>query len=401
MRVAYVSVDPGIPLFGHKGASNHVREFAGALVRNGCRVTLFTAKIGEPSVDLHCPIRIVGGVDAPGDLPRSMRKEVAALSLNQLLRDALAAEHAAAPFDVVIERYSLWSYAGWEFADAHDIPFVLEVNSPLRLEQKQFRELHLEPAAEPIERVLFRFSSLVTAVSQGVADYVQGQGTRTRPTMVLPNGVDLELFRAAPRRRDKQSFTVGFVGSLKEWHGLDVLLEAFASLAAEFPDYRLLIVGDGPLRGSIEAFAHDRSLENVVSLTGAVEKSRIPELLAEMDVAVAPYPDLAGFYFSPLKVFEYMAAGCAIVASGIGQVSEILRDGETALLTTPGSVRELAAGIRRLRADRDLRQAIAKAARAEAFARHGWDSRAAQVLEAVRALRSRTSPRREPLFDAD
>ena len=395
MRVAYINVDAGVPLFGHKGASNHVREFATALAHSGCRVTLFTSKIGEPAADLPCPIRVVGTVEALGDLPRVMRKEVSGLNCNEFLREALQTEHAAAPFDFVLERYSMWSYAGWEFADSTGIPFVLQVNSPLRLEQKRHRELHLEPVAELIERILFRSASTVTAVSREVADYVRGVSGRTRPTVVLPNGVDLDLFRGVARRQNKQGFTIGFVGSLKEWRGLEALLEAFASLAGEPPGYRLLIVGDGPLRSWIEAYARDRSIGNSVWLAGAVEKGRVPEFMAQMDVAVAPYPDLAGFYFSPLKVFEYMAAGCAIVASNVGQVSEILRDGVTALLARPGSVRDLAANIRRLQAQPELRAALARAAKEEAFRSHGWESRAARVIETLGKPRPSSTTQRE------
>jgi len=384
MRVAYISMDGGIPLFGNKGASNHVREFARAMAGLGCQVTIFTARTGEPQQELPCRVRAVPAIPVDGDLPTAVGAEVAALRRNDSLRNALVSEQAREPFDLLIERYSLWSYAAWEFAEMHGAPFVLEVNSPLRLEQKRYRELRLEPAAELIERVLFRSATLVAGVSRPVIDYVISRSGRTLPVTVLPNGADLDLFREMPPRRGG-GFRVGFAGSLKPWHGLEVLLEAFAILAVESPEYRLLVVGDGPVRASIEQYARAHSLDGRMHLTGAVEKHRIPEFLAEMDVAVAPYPNLQDFYFSPLKIYEYMAAGRAIVASDIGQVSEVLKDGRTALLAEAGSASDLAAKIRRMRQEPALREALAMAAREAAFRCHGWENRTASLLDAVGA----------------
>ena len=119
---------------------------------------------------------------------------------------------------------------------------------------------------------------------------------------------------------------MGFVGTLRPWHGVEGLIEAFAVLHGLDPDVRLLIVGDGPLRNTLESMAADRGVSHAVDFRGAVEPSEVPRMLASMDVAVAPYPPLDDFYFSPLKLFEYMAAGCAIVAAAIGQINQTVGD---------------------------------------------------------------------------
>src|SRR5262249_4365696 len=211
------------------------------------------------------------------------------------------------------------------------------------------------------------------------------------------------------------SFTVGFVGTLKRWHGLTTLIEAFALLRTEKPlapasgergwgegvgasapspptslprsggegrnlDVRLLIVGGGPERSHLEAAVAARGLSEAVVFTGAVAPHQIPGLLASMDVAVAPYPKLANFYFSPLKVYEYMAAGLPIVASRIGQLAELLRHEETGLLCPPGDSRALAAALERLHRDLALRKRLGAAARATAFEKHTWDAVARRIL---------------------
>ena len=378
MHVAYLSLDSGISVFGHKGACNHVADFVRALVGLGHQVTLFAAKLGEPSGNSPGALELVPASPAPGNLPEPLQTEALSLARNDGLRGALERTHQAHPVNLVYERYSLWSFEGLGFAQRQDLPYILEVNSPLRIEQQEFRGLYLEPAARAIERLLFGSATLVAGVSQNVADYVVEQSGRRGPVIVVPNGVDLDLFRSVPAPAPGP-FTIGFVGSLKPWHGLEVLMEAFRALAGE--EARLLIVGDGPQRGWMEQYAQEHRLASQVSFCGSVDKPRVPELLGRMDVAVAPYPPREDFYFSPLKVFEYLAAGRAIVASRIGQLAELLEDGRTALLAEPGDARDLAQKIRRLRDDPALRGRLGRAAREEAFRRHGWDHRVRRVLE--------------------
>ena len=162
-----------------------------------------------------------------------------------------------------------------------------------------------------------------------------------------------------------------------------MLLDAFQRLARRSPDYRLLTIGDGPMRPEIERFAKQHRLCDRVEMAGAVDKPRVVELLRQVDVATAPYHDQAGFYFSPLKLFEYMAAGLPIVSSAMGQISETLRDGETGILTKPGDAADLAAKIEQLKSDPSLRRTLGENARREAFACHGWNRRVQQVLDAI------------------
>ena len=373
MRVGYVCLDRGIPLFGHKGASNHVREFVGATCGLGHHVEVFCARVGKSAATAPFPFQRIKTGRSPGG-------DFVALAQNAVLREALHKAHRREPFDVIYERYSLWSFGALEFAENHNLPFVLEVNSPLRVEQKNYRSLSLEPAARAIEERVFRAATVVVGVSKQVVDYVVSRSRRTRPTVVVPNGVDLNLFSTITPAQPNSHFTLGFVGSLKPWHGLETLMKAFRMLADESPDYRLLIAGDGPQRHWIESYTRENDLTDVVELAGGVEKSSIPGLLARMDVATAPYPNLDDFYFSPLKLFEYMAAGRAIVASGIGQVTEIVHHGRTGMLVTPGDSQELVDTIRLLRADADLRRRLGLAAHEEAVRHHGWDRRVQTIL---------------------
>ena len=396
MRIGYVCLDRGIPLLGHKGASNHVREFIAAARGLGHEVEVFCSRVGKSSVLLPFPVHKIQTPRQPEQLPTRLAAEITSLDQNEVLRNTLEQAHAEAPFDVIHERYSLWSFGALEFAGRHRVPYILEVNSPLLVEQKNYRSLHLEPAARAIEELVFRAATVVVGVSQRVADYVVNRSHRKGATVVVPNGVDLDLFSRVTPARPKDGFTIGFVGSLKPWHGLETLMKAFRRLAQESPDYRLLIVGDGPRRSWIEDYARENGLSHLVEISGGVEKTSIPGLLERMDTATAPYPALDDFYFSPLKLFEYMAAGRAIVASRIGQVAEVIRHGQTGLLAEPGSTEELTESIRLLRANPNLRQQLGLAARREAFQHHGWERRVRSVLETVSGTALASGPAAAP-----
>lgn len=385
MRAAYVCADPGVPVFGHKGNSVHVQEVIRALLRRGARVTLFARRLGGEvppgleAVDVQ-PLPPVSG-------KAGRAREHALFAGNRALRRAL---EAAGPFDLVYERYSLFSQAGMGYARLHDIPGLLEVNAPLIEEQRRHRGLHDELLADQVAAQVFAEASALLAVSEEVGAYLRGVLRLQAPgwpvehrVHVVPNGVDPGRFPDGlppARPGPPGSFTVGFVGTLKPWHGLPVLVDAFARLHARRPGVRLLVVGDGPEREALRAELSGRGLLDAAELCGAVEPARIPGLLASMDVAVAPYPALEPFYFSPLKVMEYLAAGRAVVASRIGQLPELLDGGRCGLLVAPGDAGELAQALDDLACDPCWRARLGQAARQRALRHLTWDAVAGRVL---------------------
>ena len=116
---------------------------------------------------------------------------------------------------------------------------------------------------------------------------------------------------------------------------------------------------------------------------GAIANDEVPHALAKFDIAVAPYPQLDDFYFSPLKILEYMAAELPIIASDIGQIPQLIEREMTGVLVDPGVVDDLANAILRLCTDVELRNRIATNARAKAVAQHTWQHVLEQILETV------------------
>jgi len=168
---------------------------------------------------------------------------------------------------------------------------------------------------------------------------------------------------------------------LKAWHGLSVLVEAFGLLHKGHPASRLLIVGDGPEREALTADLTRRGLIEATTFTGAVAPAEVPGLLASMDVAGAPYPPLSTFYFSPLKVYEYMAAGLAVVASRIGQLQTLIEPEVNGLLVPPGDSRALATALARLLTEPESRRRLGRRARATVLQNYTWDGVAQRILD--------------------
>lgn len=380
MRIAYACADPGVPVFGQKGCSIHVQEIIRALIGQGAHVVLFATRLeGDPPPDL-ASVRLHPLPAVPrGDLAS---REQAALAANRDLRIALECE---GPFDLVYERYSLWSFAGMEYAQAMGVPGLLEVNAPLIDEQSEHRGLVDRAGAERVAQQVFAAATVLIAVSEEIAAYLECSPAARGRVQVVPNGVNPDRFASGvkascPGRAG--TFTVGFVGTLKPWHGLSILVEAFAIFHDHDSNRQLLIVGDGPERESLVADLSARKLLEAACahLTGAVAPSQVPGLVASMDVAIAPYPPLSAFYFSPLKVYEYMAAGRPVIASRIGQLANLIEDGVNGLLCPAGDPVALAAALDRLRREPELRARLGRAARATVLRHHTWEAVARRIL---------------------
>jgi glycosyltransferase involved in cell wall biosynthesis len=375
MKIAYICTDPGIPVFGSKGASIHVQEVLRAFLKRSDQVTLFATRWGD-----HPPADLAGIEQVR--LPSPPIGEMAArerwmLAQNHILETLL---EAYGPFDLYYERYALWSYAGMETAHRLNCPGVLEVNAPLIEEQAIHRGLvHHTQAQEVAERV-FGAAGLLVAVSDGVATYLNTFEEAQGRVKVFPNGVNPDRFPLSVPSATRRPFTVGFVGTLKPWHGVDGLVTAFADFHRHYPDSHLLIVGDGPERERIESALVTAGIEKAATLTGAVSPSDVPQWIQQMDVAVAPYPPQDPFYFSPLKLFEYMVTQRAVVASDIGQIPMVVQQGTTGLLYPPGDIEALTVALTVLYQQPSLRHQLGAAAREYVLAHHTWDAVVENVI---------------------
>jgi glycosyltransferase involved in cell wall biosynthesis len=309
--------------------------------------------------------------------------------------------------DFVYERSSLWGISGVALARIRNVPLVLEVNAPLAEEQQRYRGVTLPGLARALEQWVWRRADVIIVVSDLLARHLVEVGVQAERVNVLPNAVDLrqfEMVRPTAGTQDNARASgfpvVGFIGTFKQWHGVDSLLVAFAQLRLAHKDAQLLLVGDGPLRDSLKDDVARLGLQASVTFAGSISHGEIPRALANIDIAVAPYPDIDGFYFSPLKIFEYMAAGRAIIASSVGQIAKVLRHEEQALLFTPGDTSELVLCLDRLARDPVLRDRLGRNAR-DTVRQYTWTNNVSRILSLVEAAqRARRYGRRGKHYPA-
>jgi glycosyltransferase involved in cell wall biosynthesis len=390
MKILYLCADRGIPLHGSKGAAAHVRGLVRAFARLGHHVTVMAHEASTSRTGTGDAVDIVElappwlSNELEGSEPPRVARALGHIWMNPVVEAVLRRRLADDPPDLIYERYSPFGVAGSMCAAAAGIPHILEVNAPLAWEGRQYRRQALQEAADLLERTAFARAQNIVVVSRELRDLLTEQGVDEARIMVVPNGVDDELFRAPPTVSHESAVNepvvVGFSGSLKPWHGIELLCEAFEMLASD-QRFRLLVIGDGPGAAAVEEVRKRHG--DRVTLTGAVPHEEVPRLLRDVDIAVAPYSKLERFYYSPLKLLEYMAAGVPTVASAIGQVSELIRDGATGILVPPGDADALRDAIVRLADDSKLRKRIGREAALEAATQHSWLDRARTILGRV------------------
>jgi glycosyltransferase involved in cell wall biosynthesis len=386
MRIAYLCTDLGVPVFGNKGASIHVRELSRALQALGHEVVVVCSRLGGSRPE---------GFDVPlqefpeepdGDAgERAVRSAVYASSLPArvlpFLRDF-------AP-DVLYERYALNGTAGLTLAHELRVPHLLEVNAPLVDEEAAHRGLLLAESARTLERAVLRRVDRVVAVSGELKRWLVELGVDEERIAVVANAVDPDRFEVTPderadvRRRLEVNGTpvIAFVGTLRPWHDPAILVRALGLLRARGDAPRLLIVGDGPERETLEELAGEEGLSPLLTFVGSVPHDEVPAYLAAADVAVATYHPETGRYFSPLKLFEYQAAGLPVVAAELGEIPHCVRSGETGLLYPPGDAEALADALATLLEDRERGAALGRRGREHVRRHHTWEANARVVAE--------------------
>ena len=304
------------------------------------------------------------------------------------LRSAILAHRP----DVLYERYNLFLPAGVWAKRRFRLPMLLEVNSPLYEERAASAGVALGWLARWSQRFCWRGADCVLPVTEALARHVERYGVDRARIVVIPNGIDPGQFRdcidriEAKRRLGLDGrLVLGFTGFMRDWHGLDKVIELLASAAPpEGPAPHLLVVGDGPARANLESQARAAGIADRITFTGVVPHERIADHIAAFDVALQP---ASVEYASPLKLFEYMALGRAIVAPAQPNIIEILTDGHDGVLFDPRETHALANAIARLCGDPDLRLRIGEAARKTIHDRRmTWHDNAMRVVELATAL---------------
>lgn len=378
MRILYTAIDQTVP--GTIGGSVHVRGAAEALAARGHEVHVLAAR--GPG---HLPSR--NGIHWIWMAPPFRLQTLRWTRTRSVVR--LAREIRP---DVVIERYYNFGGEGLAAGHAVDATTVLEVNAPV-VDFPGSRKAMLDKAlvVEPMRRWRERLCAAADLIVAPTADILPPATPRAK-IVELEWGADTARFRpdaaaGAPRRSGPVAV---FAGAFRNWHGAVSLVRAVRELRAKGDkDVTAVLIGHGPELARTRDEA--RGVEGVTFL-GAIPHDEMPAALARADIGVAPFDPAAhrplalGFYWSPLKVFEYMAAGLPVVAPAIDRIPKLVGHEREGILYDPRSAGGLAGALERLR-DPALRARLGRAARDRAVREYSWAGHAAALEDAIRRVR--------------
>ena len=361
------------------GSVAHTAGVIGGLEEAGVQVQVVSS---DSLAGVHAPTRVV----APEVWFDGAARELEELAYN--VPFLLAAWRS--PADVLYQRHTTFNVAGAVLSRLRRRPLVLEFNSSEVWKGRYWGGLRRERLAQRVERINLRAADHVVVVSEPLRASLVDMGVPRHKILVNPNGVDPRVFRPDVDARHVRSrwdlegaVVIGFSGTFGVWHGIPTLAAVLQRVLDQRPSVRWLLIGDGPLRGVIDAAA---GADPRVARPGLVPHHQMPSYLAACDVLVSPHgrqADGGEFFGSPTKLFEYMAAGRAIVASRVGQISQVLEHERSALLVPPDDPDALGAALLRLVDHAELRQRLASNARADAIERHTWRQNAQRVLDVL------------------
>jgi glycosyltransferase involved in cell wall biosynthesis len=435
MKVAYIFAEEGRPVLRSTGHSVHIRELCNALLALGHDVLLLAGEIGtERSDTLRLPRMVELGprrwshrrprVRELSSAQRSSTRRSIRRGLESSVVGAFARDVARIlwwiarneyfyrkcrrvlindPPDFIYERYVAGSWIGARLASDLRVPLIVEMNASFTFPEEWWTR-HTwvyTNSVRWVERRIAGRADNVVVISSHLRDYLLSLNIVAEKVSVMFNGADISRFRpdadgAEAVRRSYHlhgHLVVGFIGSLKPWHGVDLLLESAKDLAERGSPVRWLIVGDGPLLEWLQRRAEQEQLAELMRFVGYVPRDRAPAHVAAMDIAVSPVT-VAGR--SAIKIFEYMASGCAVVASRDPDTATIIRDHHNGLLVAPGSHEELRDAIIGLVDDSELRARLGVEARRTIEANFTWQRNATRVIEiAGAAMRPPFAPATE------
>jgi len=378
MRILYCAIDQTVP--GTLGGSVHVAAVARGLAALGHDVHVLTAPGAGPFPP--GPVRWM-----------PMRPPLGAKQLRWLRAPAVRRLAEAIRPDAVIERYYNFGGEGIAAGKATGAATVLEVNAPVvdypgSMKSRIDRALLVEPMRRWREGICGDSDVIVTP-----SGAILPPDTPAAKILELEWGADTDLFApgaSGPPPFERPAPIVAiFAGAFRSWHGAVHLARAIRRLRARGrADIGAVFAGDGPELGAVRAEA--AGLDRII-FTGAIPHERMPAALGGADIGVAPF-DLGahralslGFYWSPLKLFEYMAAGLPVVAPAADRIPALVEHEREGLLYDAGDEDGLASAIERL-ADPGLRRGLGAAARERAVREYSWNAHCTAIADRLNQI---------------
>ncbi len=235
-------------------------------------------------------------------------------------------------YKFIYERYAIFSFIPALLAKKYDIPLVMEINYTSQSPLYRKRSKIMKPLAVFTDKYVFRKTMVFSAVSSKLQEDLKLQySVPDNKIIMTPNAADPEKFNMnrnalgkIGRINLKDKHVIGFVGGFYPWHGVQFLIDAYSEVIKQYPNVVLLLIGDGPERGAIENYIENNKLSDSIILLGRIAHEKLPDYIATFDAGIMPD---SNDYGSPMKIFEYMAQGCPVIAPDYGPILDVVQDG--------------------------------------------------------------------------
>ncbi len=318
--------------------------------------------------------------------------EFAEIAYNASLYLRMRRKLKQAKFDVVYERYAFFMIAGAVLAKHYQVPFVLEVNELSGVSVRS-RPQFFQKLCRKFEEILLARCDLVLVVSSKLRELAEMRGVPASKIRVLPNALDPSALDTNVNRvsdiraryRLNSETVIGCVGWFDKWDRLDFLISVFGIVASRHSNLRLMLIGDGPSILEAKSQSEHSGLNEIVTFTGAVEKSDVFNYMSILDIAILPH---SNDYGSPVVLFELLGIGAAVIAPALPPILDVVTDNETALLFTPLDEENCAAALSKLIDDSALRASLSANAKRLVHAQHTWHENAQLIAREMQALLS-------------
>lgn len=384
VKILYVALKETLP--GSHGGAVHVLEVARQLAQRGHAVMVPVQQGGK-----EAPRERMDGFEV---VRVKARCNFLLFQLEPRVREILTQFKP----DVVMERYYNFAGAGLRAAGRAHVPALLEVNAPMMDPPGSRKYLADRFLLGWMTRRAREQAHAAKRIVTPLAATVPFAEARER-VREIPWGANVELFdrerldaqevgRLRAQINPRQKRVVAFLGSFRPWHGVREFVRVGQEVVRERDDVLFLMIGAGELLEALREEIERAGVRDKIILTGAVKYERVPYYLALADVGVAPFntavhpPLRAGFYWSPLKVHEYMAMGLPVVTIQVAGLNQIARQEREGLLYTEGDAHALREAILRLVDDPALARRLGEAGRARVVEHFSWQ-RHAELLERV------------------
>lgn len=296
--------------------------------------------------------------------------------------------------DVIYERFTDYHTSGIRAAKKTNLPYLAEVHAPLD-SKKNYQRLHFKRTNQRALEEVSENADGIIVVSSTMKTFLIHRGIPETKIRILPNAVDPELFarnghRDSVRQRlgISDRTVIGFVGTMKLYHGLDLLPDVCEIVRKKIPNICFLLVGR--FKTADQQYAYEdilirRELKSNFILAGGLPVEEIPAHIEAMDICIMPDSNSFG---SPIKLFEYGALAKPVVMPRYQPIEDVLVDGKNGLLFEPGSVADLADKILRLLQDEQLRSVIGENLYQDIVSKHTWTHNAAATVRYISELQA-------------